>query len=166
MFSLFDSDFQPAVVKCDLFAQSLRDSWFDDDACDDSTLIFFSFHYKQLSLSIGEQVEIVFSDLEIAALSKLSQDVLGEGAFKRNQIAASNSTQTFLGLEQVIEQLHAGILNGPSITSTVLYLIVVPVVLIMLITVMCLLANWCCRPELEIGVDKHSGKHDVGQTGR
>lgn len=124
------------------------------------------FCFFQLSLSIGDKIEKVFSDLEIAALFKLSKDVLGEKAFKNHQDTSTNFTQTFIGLEKVVEQLQAGILNGPSITSTLLYLIVVPIVLIILWAIMCLLANWCCRPGLEVSVDPQSGKHDVGHIVR
>lgn len=160
------SGFLPDIVICERFAKSLHADWQVDDGCNDSALIFFSFHFKELSLSIGDKIEKVFSDLEIAALFKLSKDVLGEKAFKNHQDTSTNFTQTFIGLEKVVEQLQAGILNGPSITSTLLYLIVVPIVLIILWAIMCLLANWCCRPGLEVSVDPQSGKHDVGHIVR
>lgn len=159
--------YEPAVAKCHTFAQSLRSHWFDNHTCDDSSLIFFSFHYKELSLSLGGETESVFSDLELAALMKLSHNVLGEKAFEKSETSLSpNTTQTFIGLEQVLAQLHDGIANGPSMTSAILYSIVVPVSLVVLMAIMCLLANIWCRPPLEYSVDPKSGKHDVGHIVR
>ncbi|XP_041474514.1 uncharacterized protein LOC121423255 [Lytechinus variegatus] len=154
-------------TKAKKFAQDVRTTWFQDLGCDDNVLIFYSLYDDELYISLGETVERVISDIELVRLNRIGdQALVGKivstpspqaGAVQFNDSftivptttiidMAQRKTTTGEGMNTLVDVVHVAIVNGPSVSSKLVYGAAVPVLLVLIILIMCLLANWCCRP--------------------
>ncbi|XP_072029914.1 uncharacterized protein [Amphiura filiformis] len=139
------------ITKAKLFAEEIRRKWFLDRSCDDNVLLFYTWHTNKLYISLGSKAEEVISDIELARLYRT-----GKGIFVKKPTPdlgdedetqpkeESNITTTYLGMDALVRQTHAGIMNGYSMTSRMVFSITIPILLVLTIILMCLISNCCC----------------------
>ncbi|XP_038064338.1 uncharacterized protein LOC119734832 [Patiria miniata] len=151
--------FEPLNVKAANFAKATRAKWFSGLGCDDNALVFYSRFSNELYISIGETVEGVVSDLELASLYRLGEQYLTvddsssssqRGAGDEGQTTPSSSAVTHDGLVAVVSNLNEAILNGPSISSDIIFAFSIPLLLLVVLTVMCLVSNICCAQDISV----------------
>ncbi|XP_022093635.1 uncharacterized protein LOC110980889 [Acanthaster planci] len=147
--------FEPINVKAANFAKATREKWFSDLGCDDNALIFYSRFSNELYISIGEEMKGVVSDLELASLYRLGEEFFTVKSSEdqgndHNQTTPAGTSATYEGLKAVVDHLNEAILNGPSITSDVVFAFSIPLLLLGMMTAMCLISNICCAQDMTV----------------
>lgn len=121
---------------------SLRVNWY-------SVLSLF---ILQLYISLGSLAEKVISDIELARLYEtgkrffVRKPKLDDGIDKDPRLESNTST-TYLGMDALVRQTHACIMNGSSVTSRVVFSITIPILLVLTLIIMCLISNCCCAQD-------------------
>ena len=122
----------------------------------------------QLYVSIGEKMEEVVSDLELASLYRLGDRYFGqlsqEDVAESGEPTPASTAAIYSGLDAVVRQLNEAILNGPSITSDTIFAFAIPVLLVAVLTVMCLISNVWCAQDITVPEPAHGRRSELSQA--
>ncbi|XP_033119298.1 uncharacterized protein LOC117118731 [Anneissia japonica] len=147
-----EKKFIPKKEQAYHFANYLMSAWFGDYNCDNNAVVFYAYEHNQLAFALGDSVKMMVSELEYASLVDDGRSRLGR-----------DLNSTYVALDYIIRKLNDSIQNGPGVSLSVVYSVTVIGALLVVLFLMCLISNTCCRVEIPRKLNVTEGDKTVGK---